>query len=845
MLKPATSKMAAHHIARWDSVLKNASLELARILIDHYESSEKSLRNTEKQIRMSPELTSREIGLLQEYEHKKSKEIGLVKSKKFRRDGIVQPATAEQQLDVGVSKEREPILQSACPENSCIVNLSCATLSPAELSLLSRGLSFCPATGGFNEFSLFKDLDNFCRNLRLREYFHDRPSHIETLDPLPSHKHWTPPTQRDKYLDMYISAVTRDILDAYKKQAPYRKNLSADESNALKLLATHPEIIIKPADKGGAIVVMNKTDYINEALRQLSDSSFYKRVDADPTEEFNATIKETLQNLAQANKVAPDAIKALVPLSPVAGRFYLLPKIHKKDNPGRPIVSGIGTVTEKLSLYVDSLINNIPPKFPSFVKDTNHFLNDIIELCIPPGSLLVTLDVTSLYTNIPHDDGIRAVVETYEAFCESSPVDGDTLATLLKLILELNNFEFDNAHYIQINGTSMGTRVGPSYANIFMCSLETAYLDKCTLKPFYYKRFIDDVFLIWPHGEHELLSFISGFNNCHPRISFSHQYSAEAINFLDVTVSVKDARLTTNLYRKPTDRHQYLHFESSHVKHNKTSIPYSQAVRFKRICSQESDFNQNCAVLRAALTRQKYPTQIIDDAVRRASMLDRNALLCPMTQPRTQQTTNLVLSYSSSAPKVTSILKKHHNILMQSQRLQRIFQDPPRVVYRRSANLRDSLTSSKTTHPSCTGCQPCQKPRCQICPQMTTTVTASSTTSNFTLNIKGNFTCDTENVIYLLECTECRLQYIGQTRKSFRLRFNNHKSHIKTLPNLPLSHHINVVGHSFNKIKATILESGFRSHHDREVRESYLIHKFKSMKSGLNESVGALAFLSH
>lgn len=100
----------------------------------------------------------------------------------------------------------------------------------------------------------------------------------------------------------------------------------------------------------------------------------------------------------------------------------------------------------------------------------------------------------------------------------------------------------------------MGTRIGPNYANIFMGQLEDKFLLTRTLKPFYYKRYIDDVFLIWYHGEQELLSFISDFNNAHSSISFSHTYSASTFNFLDVSVSLLNDKLSTALYKKPIDR---------------------------------------------------------------------------------------------------------------------------------------------------------------------------------------------------------------------------------------------------------------------------------------------------
>lgn len=153
------------------------------------------------------------------------------------------------------------------------MNLSSADLSSEEKTLLSRGLSFCPTTGYYDEFSLLRDLDNFARNLRLREFFHDKPDSSNDQMPWRSTTGWTPKQQRDKHLDMYIEAVQRDVLKAYIESNPRsRHNLTLAEKNGLRSLSARKEITIKPANKGGAIVVLNTTDYIVEGNRQLGDT---------------------------------------------------------------------------------------------------------------------------------------------------------------------------------------------------------------------------------------------------------------------------------------------------------------------------------------------------------------------------------------------------------------------------------------------------------------------------------------------------------------------------------------------------------------------------------------------
>ena len=112
------------------------------------------------------------------------------------------------------------------------------------------------------------------------------------------------------------------------------------------------------------------------------------------------------------------------------------------------------------------------------------------------------------------------------------------------------------------------------YIIIFMDSLEEVILSNSLLKPLVWWHYIDDIFILWEHGEQELKKFLETLNCYHP-----------AINFLDVTVVKKDNQNVTDLYVKPMDTHQYLHANPCYVCHCKKSIPFSQALRLNRICS--------------------------------------------------------------------------------------------------------------------------------------------------------------------------------------------------------------------------------------------------------------------
>ena len=108
------------------------------------------------------------------------------------------------------------------------------------------------------------------------------------------------------------------------------------------------------------------------------------------------------------------------------------------------------------------------------------------------------MDVTSLYTNIPREEGITTVCEAYEEFYEENPpITTRYLREMLSLILQENSFQFNGKDYLQTHGTAMGTKMAVAFANIFMAKIEKEILRQSTTKPIFWKRFIDAVISMW------------------------------------------------------------------------------------------------------------------------------------------------------------------------------------------------------------------------------------------------------------------------------------------------------------------------------------------------------------
>ena len=149
-----------------------------------------------------------------------------------------------------------------------------------------------------------------------------------------------------------------------------------------------------------------------------------------------------------------------------------------------------------------------------------HFLQLIKDLKVQPNTILVTVDVNSLYTNIQHGDDIEAIRECLTRNNEDAQVTNFT-CQLLEHVLTKNYFTFNDKQYIKTSGTAMGTRCALNYAILFMAVLGDKFLAQQSTKPMVWKRYINDIFMIWDHTETELDHFLDKLNNYHPTIKFT------------------------------------------------------------------------------------------------------------------------------------------------------------------------------------------------------------------------------------------------------------------------------------------------------------------------------------
>ena len=688
-----------------------------------------------------------------------------------------------------------------------VINLSSFQLTPAMISLLSKGLNFCPTPGEPDRYELRRDLDKFHVSLRRKLFFDKR--NFSALDTSSSFT-FLPDSQSDREEGPFdhrrfsnpsswspqgpfqleaFSTFNEAFLNEYKFPTPSHHNLSYNERKALAELKQAKNIIIKPADKGSAVVIQNLDDYVNEGLRHLSDPDFYRETQDDLTFLHNEITSHLINHLHQSGEISDKCCKFLLNTSPRTPQLYLLPKIHKNKSPvpGRPIVSANNSPTERISQLADFFLQPLVQNTQSYVRDTTDFINKIEATPpLPEDCLLCTIDVCSLYTNIPNDEGINAcrlLLNTHRQ-TSSCPSNAAVIQSL-EHVLYMNNFDFNGKHYLQVGGTAMGTKVAPSLANIFMANFEDQWVYSYPIKPLTWLRYIDDIFMIWTHGHEALSEFMDHLNSCHKTIKFTSEQSPSSVNFLDTTVKIdSDRKLYTDLFCKPTDSHNYLLFESAHPKHLKNSLPYSQLLRIRRICSKMSDFDKNAILIGDHFIRRQYPEDLIIEAIIKTRRMDRGQLLCPPPKTTSAKIDDLFLisTFNPDCSPLKDIVQKTWPTLGRTHTTESVYNRKTIFGHRRNESLKDILVHAKI--PSSTPSdntvatrslnRRCIAKKCRYCPRLDRSGQVTCQQSGNSYSTKTHTTCNSNNLIYCIICKTCAIKYVGQTKNAIKERFKCH-----------------------------------------------------------------------
>lgn len=188
---------------------------------------------------------------------------------------------------------------------------------------------------------------------------------------------------------------------------PPRSNLNKEEHEALMNLRNNDGIVVLKADKGGAMVIMNKIDYNTKMIEHLTTSGSYKKLSNNPISKVIKEVKKVIKesNLDERTK------EGLILSCQITPKIYGPSKIHKEGVPLRPIVKTIRSPTYELANYVAKLLSPLVGCIVSYIKESNDFVNFIKEEKVKPWDMIISFDVVSLFTKISLNEAIQVINE--------------------------------------------------------------------------------------------------------------------------------------------------------------------------------------------------------------------------------------------------------------------------------------------------------------------------------------------------------------------------------------------------------------------------------------------------
>ena len=275
----------------------------------------------------------------------------------------------------------------------------------------------------------------------------------------------------------------------------------------------------------------------------------------------------------------------------------------------------IGTPTYKLAKFLVPLIAPVT-KNDYTVVDSFAFAKEVVEY--DSNLFMSSLDVTSLFTNIP-------LVETTDIICNQlfkdqefvSGMDKSVFRELLTLAMEETCFVFDGKLFKQCDGVSMGSPLGPTYADGFLSYHEKKWIDECPddIKPLKYRRYVDDIFVLCRDRDHHR-KFLEYMNTKHDSITFTEELeNNNKLPFLDVLVTRTDDGFVTDLYRKNTFSGVFTNFFSFLPIQFKASLVSTLLFRCQQLTSSSQKFHEEVMRLRSILAKNSYPLEFVDQCV--------------------------------------------------------------------------------------------------------------------------------------------------------------------------------------------------------------------------------------
>lgn len=487
------------------------------------------------------------------------------------------------------------------------------------------------------------------------------------------------------------------------------------------------DIITLQSDKGNKTVIMYREEYTNKIQHLLNDGDTYAEAPTDPTNKVMRKNNLLTKLLFDKEYIDIKVRKKLTTYNAISPRLYGLPKIHKPNIPLRPIVSCINSPTYSLSKFLSEIIYNTIDQSKYNIRNSYEFKEFIIGQTLPQNYILISLDVVSLFTNIPLDLVMDNIDQWWHRLTKRTSIPLVQFRELMNFALTSNYFSYDDKFYYQRSGTPMGSCLSPAVADMVMDILLDNVREKLNFDVPFIKKYVDDLFTVIPVNKSDEILRI--FNSYHPKLQFTIETEIDGkLPFLDmVIVRNCDGSMCTEWYMKSIASGRILNYYSGHYNSQKINTALGLIQRIVGLTTHVQPDTYEIA--KKLLLNNNYPTSIINRLI--------NKVMNSYQHHQTQSSTTSTINPSDNNANKHTCFK---SLTFTGD-----------TTYKISRVVREMFPHILLGYK---------------CPQTLASVFSK-------LKDQINY-WKQSNLIYEIPCQDCNLKYVGLTTRQLKTRIDEH-----------------------------------------------------------------------
>ena len=613
----------------------------------------------------------------------------------------------------------------------------------------------------------------------------------------------------------------------------FKNNISLSEFSKIKDYFKNKPFKILNCDKNIGTAIISQNLYLDLSNKHLEDKDNFTKLTDNPLDNTDNLINDKLTSLVLSKDISSRLAKSLIVKSSKLGKFNILPKLHKSKFGTRPIINCIDHPTANISQCIDYILQPYVKLSESYIKDSQHLIQKLEKLEFPENIKICSLDFESLYSNINLNHALETIFNFIKDKLSNNHLSPLGFYNLLKLLFENNIFSFNGQFYKQIKGIAMGSKCGPSVANIYLSCLEKSFL--FIHKPLFYGRYIDDILcILFNNFDIDILVNFFGYLKL-------NLVCDKVVNFLDLNISYDDLtrRFKFSLYIKPTNTFSYLLTSSNHPDFVIINLPKGIFIRIRRINSSLIDYYYFSSKIALQLTSRGYEHKDLLKLIDSIAKIDRTLLLKYKEKIDYQKNITLVCKLYD-----INLLDLNFNLLKTIDNLSRTFKvfsyNRIQLVSRMQTNLGSLFINNVPSFLFETHFyfyKKCKSTSCNICNYANQKQSFLYIDRNLLLFFKNNSSCNSTKFVYIIKCKRCSYFYIGQSSKTVKDRISQHLNSIRNfilfIKHTPVSNHFNLKDHSISDFTFCIYQSDLSSNirllTERKIIKLFLNHKLKLM----------------